>query len=221
MHQPNRTRRRLVTSAAAAIAASHLPGVRAQAFPSKNMRVVIPTGQGGGADRLARVFDDFWGALLKTKFEYGFFAGAAGQVGYEVYLHKREKDGYNLLFGNMGPEMIMYALQKPPYRFPEDFQYFCRLDVDDSIVFVNRESKFKRIEDIVAEAKRRTVNVAVSRLPHPASIGVLALGAAQKARFNLVPYGGGNPTSVAVMYRARPKSWSGASISAGHGRSRS
>jgi tripartite-type tricarboxylate transporter receptor subunit TctC len=193
---PNPTRRRLLAAGAAVT----LPlGAWGQAFPSRNMRVVIPTGQGGGADRLARVFDDFWGALLKTKFEYGFFAGAAGQVGYEVYLHKREKDGYNLLFGNMGPEMIMYALQKPPYRFPEDFQYFCRLDVDDSIMFVNRESKFKRIEDLVAEAKRRTVNVAVSRLPHPASIGVLALGAAQKARFNLVPYGGGNPTMVAVM----------------------
>jgi tripartite-type tricarboxylate transporter receptor subunit TctC len=193
---PNPTRRRLLAASALAL----IPSVgTAQSFPSRNMRVVIPTGQGGGADRLARVFDDFWGALLKTKFEYGFFPGAAGQVGYEVYLHKREKDGYNLLFGNMGPEMIMYALQKPAYRFPEDFQYFCRLDVDDSIMFVSRDSKFKRIEDLVAEGKRRTVNVAVSRLPHPASIGVLALGAAQKARFNLVPYGGGNPTMVAVM----------------------
>ncbi len=160
------------------------------------MRVVIPTGQGGGADRLARVFDDFWGPLLKTNFEYGFFAGAAGQVGYELYVNKRERDGHNLLFGNMGPEMIMYALQKPPYRFPEDYQYFCRLDVDDSIVFVRSESPFKRIEDLVAEAKKRAVNVAVSRLPHPASIGMLALGNAQKARFNLVPYGGGNPTMV-------------------------
>jgi hypothetical protein len=159
----------------------------------------VPTGQGGGAERLARVFDDFWGPLLKTNFEYGFFAGAAGQVGYEVYLHKREKDGHNLLFGNMGPEMIMYALQKPSYRYPEDFQYFCRLDVDDSVLFVNRKSKFKRIEDVVAEAKKRTVNVAVSRLPHPASIGVLALGNAVKAKFNLIPYGGGNPTSVAVL----------------------
>ena len=191
-------RRRLLTGAAAALTIAPLRS-RAQGFPSKNMRVVIPTGQGGGADRLARIFDDFWGPLLKTNFEYGFFAGAAGQVGYELYVSKRERDGHNLLFGNMGPEMIMYALQKPPYRFPEDYQYFCRLDVDDSIVFVRRQSPFKRIEDLVAEAKKRAVNVAVSRLPHPASIGMLALGNAQKARFNLVPYGGGNPTIVAVM----------------------
>lgn len=191
--------RRRVLAGAAAMAFGAVPLARGQAFPSRNMRVVIPTGQGGGAERLARVFDDFWGPLLKTQFEYGFFPGAAGQVGYEVYLNKREKDAYNLLFGNMGPEMIMYALRKPPYRFPEDYQYFCRLDVDDSIVFVRRESKFRKIEDLVDEAKKRTVSVAVSRLPHPASIGVLALGAAVKAKFNLVPYGGGNPTMVSVM----------------------
>ena len=195
----NITRRRLLAGAGAAMALSHLPRAGAQTSPSRNMRVVIPTGQGGGAERLARVFDDFWGPLLKTNFEYGFFPGAAGQVGYEVFINKREKDAYNLLFGNMGPEMIMYALQKPPYRFPEDFQYFCRTDIDDSVVFARRESPIKRVEDLVAEAKKRTVNVAVSRLPHPASIGMLALGAAVKARFNLVPYGGGNPTMVAVL----------------------
>ncbi|MCD6042011.1 MAG: hypothetical protein K0R40_1614 [Burkholderiales bacterium] len=198
MKLPSLTRRRVVAGAGAALALGPLR-VGAQAFPSKNMRVVIPTGQGGGAERLARAFDAFWGPLLKTNFEYGFFPGAAGQVGYEVFVNKREKDGYNLLFGNMGPEMIMYALQKPAYRFPQDYQYFCRTDIDDSVVFGLRTGKFARVEDLVAEAKKRVVNVAVSRLPHPASIGMLALGAAVGARFNLVPYGGGNPTMVAVL----------------------
>jgi len=196
MTQPNNVRRRLLAGAAASVALGRMPLAGAQ---PRNIRVVIPTRQGGGAERLARVFDDFWGPLLKTNFEYSFFPGAAGQVGYEVFVNKREKDGYNLLFGNMGPEMIMYALRKPPYRFPEDYQYFCRMDIDDSVVFVRRNSPFKRVEDLVAEAKKRTVNVAVSRLPHPASIGMLALGAAVKAKFNLVPYGGGNPTMVSVM----------------------
>ena len=189
-------RRRLLFGVAAA---SLFGRAVAQAFPSRNMRVVIPTGQGGGAERLARTFDDFWGKLLKAHFEYSFYAGAAGQVGYELWIHKREHDGYNLLFGNMGPEMIMYALRKPKYRFPEDYQYFCRTDVDDSVIFVRKQSNIQKLEDLAAEAKKRSVNVAVSRLPHPASIGMLALGGAIKGRFNLVPYGGGNPTQVAVL----------------------
>jgi tripartite-type tricarboxylate transporter receptor subunit TctC len=193
------TRRRLLAGTAASLTLAAVGQARAQGFPSKNVRVVVPTGQGGGAERLARVFDDFWGPLLKTHFEYSFYPGAAGQVGYEVFIHKREHDAYNLLFGNMGPEMIMYALQKPNYRFPEDYQYFCRTDVDDSVIFVSQKSRLQKLEDLGAEAKKRSVNVAVSRLPHPASIGMLALGNAIKARFNLVPYGGGNPTQVAVL----------------------
>jgi hypothetical protein len=47
-----------------------------------NIRVVIPTGQGDGAERLARSYH-VWGKLLKTNFEYNFYPGAAGQVGHE------------------------------------------------------------------------------------------------------------------------------------------
>ena len=192
-------RRRFLIAAAGTAALVQWPRAQAQSFPSKNIRVVVPTAQGGSADRLARLFDDFWAPLLKTQFEYQFMAGAAGQVGYETFIGKRDRDGHHLLFGNMGPEMLMYALQKPPYKFPQDYQYFCRLDVDDSVIFANRQSKFKKLEDVLDESKKRTLNVAVSRLPHPASIGVLALGRAIGGRFNLIPYGGGNPTSIAVL----------------------
>jgi tripartite-type tricarboxylate transporter receptor subunit TctC len=195
------SRRTILKGTAAAAAATSFPwrGARAQAFPSRTFKVVIPTGQGGGADRLARTFTDPWGKMLGQPFEYDFFPGGAGQVGYEVFVNRRDKDGYNMLFGNMGPEMIMYALQKPKYKFPDDYVYFCRLDVDDSVVFVRADSPFKKIEDVVAEGKKRTLSVATSRLPHPASIGILALGSATNSKFNLIPYGGGNPTIISVL----------------------
>ena len=41
------TRRRLLAGAAAALTLAQLPRAGAQAFPSRNMRVVIPTAQGG------------------------------------------------------------------------------------------------------------------------------------------------------------------------------
>jgi tripartite-type tricarboxylate transporter receptor subunit TctC len=193
-------RRSLLRGAIGAAAVSQSPFSWAQdKYPSGNMRVIVPTGQGGSADRLARVFDDFWGPLLNTHFEYQFMAGAAGQVGYETYVGKMPHDGQHLLFGNMGPEMIMYALQKPSYKFPQDYQYFCRLDVDDSIIFGSRKGKIQTLQQALDESKKRTLNVAVSRLPHPASICLLALGKAIGGKFNLVPYGGGNPTSVAVL----------------------
>jgi tripartite-type tricarboxylate transporter receptor subunit TctC len=197
---PSLTRRAFCGGIAAAglPLASGRPAV-AQAYPSRNFRVVIPTGQGGGAERLARAFDASWSKLLGQPFEYEFHPGAAGQVGYTLYVQRRSRDGHNLLFGNMGPEMIMYATQKPSYRFPQDFIYFCRTDIDDSCVFVRRESPFKDIKSLVEAAKKKTLNVALSRIPHPATIGMMALGEATGAQFNYIPYGGGNPTFIAML----------------------
>jgi tripartite-type tricarboxylate transporter receptor subunit TctC len=197
--------RRTTIKGLAAAAACGVPALASrsaraqQKFPWRPFNVVIPTGRGGGAERIARPFDSVWSKLLGQPFEYEFHPGAAGQVGYTLYVQKRERDGHNLLFGNMGPEMIMYALQKPSYKFPGDYFYFCRTDVDDSCVFVRAESPFQRVEDVVAEARKRPLNVATSRIPHPASIGILTLGKATQARFNLIPFGGGNPTQVAVL----------------------
>ena len=159
----------------------------AQSYPQRNFRVMIPTGQGGGAERLARAFDDAWSKLLKRQFEYPFHPGAAGQIGYELFVKRASADGYNLLFGNMGPEMIMYAVQKPDYRFPEDFIYFCRIDIDDSCIFVRNDSPYKDVKSVVEAAKKKPLNVAVSRIPHPASIGMLALGEATGSRLQPDP----------------------------------
>jgi tripartite-type tricarboxylate transporter receptor subunit TctC len=187
------------TAAAGGLLASGSRGMAQAAYPQRNFRVIVPTGQGGGADRLARAFDDAWSKHLKRQFEYSFHAGAAGQVGYELFVKRTPADGHHMLFGNMGPEMIMYVVQKPDYKFPEDYIYFSRMDVDDSCVFVKRDSPLKDIKAVVDAAKSRQLNVAVSRIPHPASIGLLALGDATGAKFNLIPYGGGNPTYTAVL----------------------
>lgn len=195
------SRRATLKGAAAAGALASFGGrVSAQAkYPSRKISVIIPTGQGGGAERLARPFAQQWSKLLGQPFEFEFHAGAAGQVGYTLFVQKRERDGHNMLFGNMGPEMIMYALQKPAFKFPDDYTYFCGTDVDDSCVFVRTQSPFKTIEDVVAEAKKRPLNTATSRIPHPASIGILALGRETGSRFNLIPFQGGNPTNNAVL----------------------
>jgi tripartite-type tricarboxylate transporter receptor subunit TctC len=196
------TRRRALVGAGAVASAGLIgvaPGLGQSKFPARKLSVIIPTGQGGGAERLARAFDAVWSKYLGQPFEYEFHAGAAGQVGYTLYVQKRERDGHNLLFGNMGAEMIMYALQKPPYRFPEDYIYFCRTDIDDSCIFVKKDSEFENIQQVVDAAKKQTLNVAVSRIPHPASIGILTLGEQTGGQYTLVPYGGGNPTQVAVL----------------------
>lgn len=198
------SRRTFVKGSAALLATGALGLIPAgeafgQKFPSRTINITIPTRAGGGADRDVRLFNKVWVNHINTTFKYGFFPGASGQVGYEVYLGKRKPDAYNILFGNMGPEVIMYALQKPKYKFPGDYYYITRTSSEVMCIFTGINSKIKSIEQLVDEGKKRTVNISVSRLPHPASIGTLSLGEAMGARFNLIPFGGGGPSARAAI----------------------
>ena len=168
-------------------------------FPSRNIDIVVPTREGGGADRNLRAFTDVWKKYLDANFEPGFFPGASGRVGYEVYMNKFEPDCYSLLFGNMGPELLNWVVQAPETFSLEDYVYFTRVDVDPSVVFVKADGPFKTIDDVVAEGKKRTLTVATSRLAHPASVGILALGEATGAQFNLIPLSGGKNTLAGVV----------------------
>ena len=66
----------------------------------------------------------------------------------------------------------MYATQKPAYKFPQDFTYFCRTDIDDSCVFVRRDSPIKDIKALVGgrrSASRSTSRSAGFRIRRPSA----------------------------------------------------
>lgn len=188
-----------VATAGVAAASSHPFGAAfAAGFPERNINVYIPTREGGGADRNFRAFTGIWKKYLETDFEPGFYPGASGRVGYEVYMGKAEPDCYNLIFGNMGPEVLNWVVEKPSFDL-DDYFYFGRVDTDPGCAFVGAESKFQSIDDIVAEGKKRQLNVGTSRIAHPASIGILALGEHTGAKFNLIPLSGGKNTVAGAV----------------------
>jgi tripartite-type tricarboxylate transporter receptor subunit TctC len=200
------TRRTFLQGGVAVLSAGALAGgpfrrASAADFPSRTIEVIVPTREGGGADRNLRAVTGVWKKYLDGAiFEPGFYPGASGRVGYEVYMGKRDPDPHNLLFGNMGPEVLNWVVQPPEsFEFPGGYQYFAHVDLDPSVIFIAADGPFQTIEDVVAEGQKRTLSVATSRLAHPASLGVLALGEATGAKFNLIPYSGGRNTIAAVV----------------------
>jgi tripartite-type tricarboxylate transporter receptor subunit TctC len=194
----------LKTAAIGGASTLFAPGIVGRAFaqddfPSRAMQVLIPISEGGGVDRSARAFNAAWGPSLGVGFEYSYFPGASGQVGYETYIGRRDPDAYNLLFGAIGPEMIMYATQNPSYSFPDDYVYFAGVNADDSVIWVADNSPIQTLEDLIEEGQHRRVNFSGSRLPHPSSIAVFLLAEATGADFNVVPYGGGNAARSAAI----------------------
>jgi tripartite-type tricarboxylate transporter receptor subunit TctC len=192
-------RRAFLKGSVAAGAAAALPFGSAfgAGFPERNMQIYVPTREGGGADRNQRAFSGVWKKYLKTEFEASFYPGGAGRVGYEKYMGLAKDDCHDLIFGNMGPEVLNWVVKEPSFSL-DDFMYIARVDADPGIVFVKRDGPLQTIEDIVAEGKKRTLNVGVSRLAHPATLGVLALGRHTGASFNPIPLSGGKNTRAGV-----------------------
>lgn len=183
---------------AAALSSVPFGGAFAAGYPDRNINVVVPTRAGGGADRNLRAFAGIWKKYVKTNFEPGFYPGASGRVGYEVYMGKRDADAYNLLFGNMGPELLNWAV-KPPSFSLSDYLYFGRVDTDPGVLFVGAKSKLQTLDDVIKEGKKRTLNIGTSRLAHPASIGALLFAEQTGISINLIPLSGGKNTIAGVV----------------------
>jgi tripartite-type tricarboxylate transporter receptor subunit TctC len=168
-------------------------------FPSRTMEVYIPTRAGGGADRNFRAFSSVWTDQLGGEFEPAFYPGAAGRVGYETYMGKASDDCHDLIFGNMGPEVLNWVV-KPPASFSvDDYFYFLMVDADPGCMFISDNSSMKTIDDVIAEGKKRTLTVATSRLAHPASLGMLVLANKTGMKVNLIPMSGGKNTRNGVL----------------------
>ncbi len=187
-----------VAAGALALGSGLLSPARAAGFPERNIDVIVPTREGGGADRNLRAFTAVWKNHLDTNFEPGFYPGASGRVGYEVYMGRFEADCHSLIFGNMGPELLNWVVEEPSFDI-DDYLYWGRVDTDPGCVFVGAESPITSIDQLVEEGRKRRMNVGTSRLAHPASIGILALGEHTGADFNLIPLSGGRNTVAGAV----------------------
>ena len=170
----------------------------AQEYPNKDINIILPTSEGGAIDRMTRAFTSVWRDHLDTNFNLTYHSGAGGEVGYSIFT-SQPADGYTLLVGNIGPELIMYYLQKPDYNFPEDYVYFANINVDPAVMWVKKDSPFETIQDLVEEAKKRPLMVSTSRRPHPAVLAALMMAENAGAKFEIIPYGGGSPARTAGL----------------------
>ncbi len=108
-------------------------------------------------------------------------------------------DAYNVLFANLGPEVIMLQLKNAGIQVGRDITYIEQTLSEPMAVWVSANSPIKTLEELVAKGKSGTVTCSVSRLPHPASIGMLSIAEDTGANITLVPYGGGNPSAMAAI----------------------
>ena len=111
---------------------------------------------------------------------------------------KASDDGHDLIFGNMGPEVLNWVVKAPTFPL-DDYFYFLQVDADPGCIYISDKSPMKTLEDVIAEGKKRTLNVGTSRLAHPASLGMLVLAQKTGMNVNLIPLSGGKNTRNGVL----------------------
>ncbi|MDD2759343.1 MAG: tripartite tricarboxylate transporter substrate binding protein [Methylomonas sp.] len=139
MHRSTFRRRHLPLIAAAVLAAA-LPGMaRAQAWPTKPVRIVVPFAPGGTTDILARALAPELSRTLGQQFIVENRAGAGGNVGAEI-VAKSPGDGYTLLMGTVGTHGINRALYaKLPYDPIKDFVPITLVAAVPNVMIMNTE----------------------------------------------------------------------------------
>ena len=140
---------------AALLAFAHAGGVRAQAlpYPTKPIRLIVPTPPGGGADIATRIIAKKLAEGLGQPVLVENRAGAGGNVSAE-YVAKQPPDGYTIYMGAIGPFAISPSLYKSlPYDPLRDFAPITLSVVMSNILVAHPSVTAKTVAELVAIAR--------------------------------------------------------------------
>ncbi|TBR27536.1 MAG: tripartite tricarboxylate transporter substrate binding protein, partial [Reyranella sp.] len=142
--------KKMTRRAACALALAVAAGpARAQDFPSKSLKLVVPYAPGGGADSVARIVAKKVSENIGQPIVIENKGGAGSIVGTDL-VAKAEPDGYTLLLGQSGPISINPAVYKTlPYDPVKDFAPITMTTAYPYILVVNSEAPAKTLQEFV------------------------------------------------------------------------
>lgn len=128
--------------------------LEAQPFPSKPVRIIVPSTPGDGSDILARSIGqkltERWGQAVLVENR----PGAGGVIGTEAAA-KSPADGYTVIMGNAGSHAINQALYpKLSYDVVRDFAAISLIASAPNVFVVNPSVPAKTVAEFIALAKK-------------------------------------------------------------------
>lgn len=201
MSAPSPCRRRfnLTLTLPAVASLLTLPLARAATYPSRTVELVVPAAPGGGTDILTRAF----GTFAQKHLSGGSFAvmnkgGASGGIGM-AEVRNAKPDGYKI--GMIIAELsILPALKRLSFTSRE-FAPIAQLNADPAAITVRADSKWKRFEDFLADARSEPGKVSMGDSGNGSIWHLASAALADKVgtRFTQVNFPGAAPAVVALL----------------------
>lgn len=144
-------RRTLLQAGSAALFAPAL--VRAQAYPSKPIRYIVPVAAGGGNDMIARVVTERWSKLLGQTFVVENQSGGGGVIAC-MTTKNAAPDGYTLLQGYVATHGTTPATRRVQYDAVKDYTPIGMIGGTPNVLVVNAALPVKTLAEFIDYVKK-------------------------------------------------------------------
>jgi tripartite-type tricarboxylate transporter receptor subunit TctC len=175
-------------------------GAGAQTYPSRPITIIAPFPPGGPSDALARILSGPLEAALGQPIVIENVGGAGGTIG-AARVARAEPDGYTLLIGQWGTQVVNPVTYNLTYDAANDFAPIALLAVTPQMIIARKDFPASDVRELIAWLKTNPDKA------QAATVG--AAGGAQVAglyfqkitgtRFGFVPYRGGAPAMQDLM----------------------
>jgi tripartite-type tricarboxylate transporter receptor subunit TctC len=125
---------------------------RAQAYPSRPVRLVVGFGAGSASDILARLIGEWLSERLGQQFIVENRLGAGSNIATEAVV-KAPPDGHVLLLGGVTNAINATLYEKLNYNFLRDIEPVAGLIVLTNVMVVNPSVRAKTVPEFIAYAK--------------------------------------------------------------------
>ncbi|WPB83934.1 Bug family tripartite tricarboxylate transporter substrate binding protein [Sediminicoccus rosea] len=125
---------------------------RAQAFPSRPIRMVVPYPPGGGTDNLGRLVARALSDRLGQPVVVENRGGAGGNIGAAL-VATSPPDGYTLLFTGNGIAISDILFRNPGFDWKRDFVHITRIASTPMLLVVQPSLPVRNLTEFVAYAR--------------------------------------------------------------------
>jgi tripartite-type tricarboxylate transporter receptor subunit TctC len=195
-----KSRRYLIAAAVAVALVPQLPAHAQQAYPSKVIRIIVPTAPGGGNDAMARIVASKLQERWKSPVIVENKAGANGAIASE-YVARAAPDGYTILFGYIATHGINPGLSKVSYDAVKDFAPVAEIAEAQGVLVVNPKIEAKTVKELIALAKTKPGTMSYASAGNGTAPHIAGELLKQQAGIEIlhVPYKGSGPAMTDTL----------------------
>ena len=155
LHDGRYASRQFLLFWAVALAALPCSSLNAAPYPSRPVRIIVPSAPGGAGDMVARRFGDELAAALHIAVIIQNKPGASGVIGNELAAHSAA-DGYTLLLATSATQIISaYSIPEIPYDPLESFTPVFNIGYATSVLVVNSSLPVHSLQELIDYARAR------------------------------------------------------------------